>query len=57
MKILFFIFDLSLLPLVYVMSLFFYFVRVTGQNKLTFCNRLLLKKGVLPTRNYFEKYE
>jgi len=56
MKLLFLIFDILLLPVTYFMSLYFYFIRVIGENKLAYCNRFLLKKGILPTRTYYEKF-
>ncbi len=54
MKIIFLIIDLILLPFIYLISIVFYVVRVAGENKLIICNKLLLVKGILPTRTYFE---
>lgn len=54
MKIIYFIFDILLLPATFLISLFFYFIRTAGEKKLIICNKLLLAKGILPTRTYFE---
>jgi hypothetical protein len=55
MKAIFFLIDLFLLPVIFLISLIFYAVRVTGDKKLVMCNKLLLIKGILPTRTYFEE--
>jgi hypothetical protein len=55
MKPIFFMIDLFLLPVIFLISLIFYAVRVAGDKKLVMCNKLLLIKGILPTRTYFEE--
>jgi len=55
MKIIYFILDILLLPATFILSLFFYIIRSVGERRLTLCNKVLLAKGILPVRTYFEE--
>lgn len=55
MKIIFLIIDLILLPVTLFLSFLFYLIRKTGEDRLVICNKVLLAKGILPTKTYFEE--
>lgn len=55
MKLFYNILDIILLPVTFLFAALFYFIRVTGDNKFTLCNKVLLAKGILPVRTYFEE--
>ena len=55
MKLIYLFLDICLLPLTLVMAFYFFIVRSLGNGKLVICNKVLLAKGILPTRTYFEE--
>ena len=55
MKIFYIILDIFLLPATFLFAALFYFIRVTGDDKFTLCNKVLLAKGILPVKTYFEE--
>lgn len=55
MKLIYLILDIIFLPLVIFTSFLFFIVRSLGEKRLIISNKILLAKGILPTRTFFDK--